>query len=98
MLGDSPWLLAVACVAALGASTLGGLTGFGTGLVLPVFLAPVVGIANVIPVMAVSMLLNNGSRLVACRRDIECLHARGSGILGLPACAPGQSRCALLSP
>jgi len=65
--------------------------------VLPVFLAPLVGIANVIPVMAVAMLLNNGSRIVAFWRDIQWLHVRRMLALGLPACAAGAYCYTLLS-
>ena len=82
---------------ALAASTLGGLSGFGTGLVLPVFLAPLVGIANVIPVMAVAMLLNNASRVVAFWRDVQWRHVRRMLALGLPACAAGAYCYTLLS-
>ncbi|MBB6096232.1 putative membrane protein YfcA [Povalibacter uvarum] len=89
--------LALACVVALSASTLGGLSGFGTGLILPVFLVPLVGIANVIPVMAVGMLINNGSRVVAFWRDIDWLHARRMLLLGLPACVAGAYGYTLLS-
>ena len=88
---------ALACIAALLASVLGGLAGYGTGLVLPVFLAPVVGIANVIPVMAVAMLMNNASRVVAFRRDIRWPHVRRLLVLGLPACAAGAYCYTLLS-
>ncbi|MEP6872932.1 MAG: sulfite exporter TauE/SafE family protein [Burkholderiales bacterium] len=96
-LGASPWQLALACLVALAASTLGGLSGFGTGLVLPVFLVPLVGVANVIPVMAVAMLLNNGSRVIAFWRDIQWLHVRRILALGLPACAAGAYSYTLLS-
>ncbi len=96
-LADSPWQLALACLAALGASTLGGLSGFGTGLVLPVFLVPLVGVANVIPVMAVAMLLNNGSRVIAFWRDLQWPHVRRMLALGLPACAAGAYSYTLLS-
>ena len=89
MLTDNPWQLALACIVALAASTLGGLSGFGTGLVLPVFLVPLVGIVNVIPVMAVAMLLNNASRVVAFWHDIQWAHARRMLALGLPACMAG---------
>ena len=58
VLATTPSQIVAACLAAFGASILGGLSGFGTGLVLPVFLVPLVGVANVIPVMAVAMLLN----------------------------------------
>ena len=39
----NPSPLALACLVAFAASILGGLSGFGTGLVLPVFLVPLVG-------------------------------------------------------
>jgi len=68
---------------------LGGLAGYGTGLVVPIFLAPVVGVANVVPVMAVGMLFANGSRVAAYRRDIHWAQARRVLLLGLPACLAG---------
>jgi len=74
---------------AFGASILGGLAGYGTGLVLPIVVAPLVGVANVIPVMAVAMALNNASRVLAFWRDIEWPHARRMLALGLPACLAG---------
>ena len=85
--GLLPWL--GVCAVAFAASILGGLAGYGTGLVLPVFLAPLVGIANVVPVMALAMLLNNGSRVVAFWRDVQWAHVRRMLLLGLPACALG---------
>ena len=96
-LAESPWQLALACLMALAASTLGGLSGFGTGLILPVFLAPLVGIANVIPVMAVAMLLSNASRVAAFWRDVQWLHVRRMLVLGLPACVAGAYCYTLLS-
>jgi uncharacterized membrane protein YfcA len=96
-LGENPWQLALACVVALAASTLGGLSGFGTGLVLPVFLVPLVGVANVIPVMAVAMLLNNGSRVIAFWRAIHWTHVVRMLTFGLPACAAGAYSYTLLS-
>ena len=94
---ESPWQLALTCVVALAASTLGGLSGFGTGLVLPVFLVPLVGVANVIPVMAVAMLLNNGSRILAFWQDIQWRQVRRMLVLGLPACVAGAYSYTLLS-
>lgn len=97
MFTDHPAQLALACVVALAASTLGGLSGFGTGLVLPVFLVPLVGVVNVVPVMAVAMLLNNGSRVLAFRKEIDWTHARRMLVLGLPACVAGAWGYTLLS-
>lgn len=89
--------LALVCAVAFSASVLGGVSGYGTGLILPVFLAPVVGVQNVIPVMAVGMAINNGSRVVAFRHDIDWTHARRMLGLGLPACVAGAYAYALLS-
>src|SRR5688500_10698042 len=88
--------LALVAFIAFAASIVGGLAGYGTGLVLPVFLAPVVGVANVIPVMAVGMAINNGSRVVAFRRDISWPHALRVLALGLPACVAGAYGYTLL--
>ena len=88
------WLLVG--VVAFAASILGGLAGYGTGLVLPVVLAPVVGVANVVPVMALAMILNNGSRVAAFWRDIDWPHVRRLLLLGLPACVAGAYGYTLL--
>jgi len=89
VIAADPAQLALACIAAFGASILGGLAGYGTGLVLPVFLAPLVGVVNVVPVMAVAMLFNNGSRVVAFKREIRWPEVRRFLLLGLPACVLG---------
>lgn len=89
--------LALVGVVAFAASILGGLSGYGTGLVLPIFLAPVVGVANVIPVMAVGMTINNASRVVAFRTAIEWPHVKRILLFGLPACAAGAYGYTLLT-
>ena len=71
------------------AAVLGGLAGYGTGLILPIALAPVIGVANIIPVMAVAMMINNASRVLAFRREIQWPHVRRMLWLGLPACLLG---------
>ena len=97
VIATSPSQLVLACVVAFGASILGGLSGYGTGLVLPVLLVPLVGVTNVIPVMAVAMLLNNGSRVVAFWRETEWAHVRRMLVFGLPACVAGAYSYTLLS-
>ena len=89
--------LALVCLVAFFASVLGGLAGYGTSLILPVFLAPLVGVANVIPVMAVAMLLNNASRVAAFWRDVQWAHVRQLLVFGLPACVAGAWAYTLLS-
>jgi hypothetical protein len=69
---------------AFAASVLGGLAGYGTGLVLPVVLAPVLGVAPVVPVMALAMMINNASRVAAFRHDVQWPHVRRILWLALP--------------
>lgn len=83
---------------ALAGSVLGGLAGYGTGLVVPIFLAPVVGVANVVPVMAVGMLFANASRVAAFWREIHRPYAGRVLWLGLPACVAGAYGYTLLEP
>lgn len=93
----SPAQLALACLVAFSVSILGGLAGYGTGLILPVFLVPVVGVGNVIPVMAVAMFFNNASRVGVFRNDIQWSHVRRILLLGLPACLAGAYSYTLLN-
>jgi uncharacterized membrane protein YfcA len=76
-------------IVAFFAAVLGGLAGYGTGLILPIALAPVIGVANIVPVMAVAMMINNFSRVLAFRHDIEWPHVRRMLLLGLPTCLLG---------
>ena len=88
--------LVVIGLVAVAAAILGGLAGYGTGLVLPIFLAPVVGVANIVPVMAVGMAINNASRIAAFRQVIEWVHVKRILLPGLPACLAGAYGYTLL--
>jgi len=83
-------LLAIA-LAAFFASVLGGLSGQGVGLILPVFVAPVVGIANVIPVMSISGMLTNLSRIAVFWRDVNFAKVRQVLLGALPAAILGAT-------
>jgi uncharacterized membrane protein YfcA len=63
------WLLLGA--AALGASTLGGVAGFGAGVILIPLVAWTLGAKATVPVLTVTMLLGNGARVWFSRREIE---------------------------
>jgi uncharacterized membrane protein YfcA len=89
--------LALIAAVALGGSILGGLAGYGTGLVVPIFLAPVVGVANIVPVMALGMLFANGSRVVAYWRQIHWAQARRVLLFGLPLSFVGAYGYTLLA-
>jgi uncharacterized protein len=73
-------------LAAFAASIVGGVSGYGVGLILPVVIAPVVGVAGIIPTMAVSMAITNFSRVVAFWRDIDWPRARLALSGAVPCC------------
>ena len=60
-------LLLVAGVA-LSASVVGGLAGYGTGALMPLVLVPLIGAEPVVPIIAISAVLTNLSRVTAYRR------------------------------
>lgn len=62
--------LVVAAVAFIG-SVVGGVTGYGTGLLLPPVLAPLVGIVLIVPLISTAMVLTNGSRIWVYRKDVD---------------------------
>ncbi len=57
-------LVLVAAVA-LFASIVGGVSGYGTGALMPLVLVPLVGAEPVVPIIGVSTLFTNASRLIA---------------------------------
>ena len=57
-------LLLVACVA-LFASVVGGLAGYGTGALMPLFLVPLIGAEPMVPIIAISSIFPNLSRFAA---------------------------------
>lgn len=63
-------LLAGALVCFL-AGVVGGLSGFGTGILVALFITPLVGPKALIPLMAVVMLINNASRVWFFRRGLD---------------------------
>lgn len=81
--------LALVAGAALLASVVGGIAGYGTGLLLPLVLVPIIGPEPVVPVMAIASLLINMSRVTAFRAAIDW---RRTGIVlltAVPACVVG---------
>jgi uncharacterized membrane protein YfcA len=75
----------VAAVALL-ASTIGGVTGYGTGALMPLVLVPLVGAEPVVPIIAISALFTNSSRAAVFRAHID--RRRSLIVLGgaIPVC------------
>jgi uncharacterized membrane protein YfcA len=58
-------------LAALVASTVGGVAGFGTGVIMVPIIAWTLGIKAAVPILTVAMLLGNGARVWFSRTEIE---------------------------
>jgi uncharacterized membrane protein YfcA len=56
---------------ALIASIVGGVSGYGTGALMPLVLVPIVGPEPVVPMLSLSALLNNASRAAVFRNLID---------------------------
>jgi hypothetical protein len=70
LLLDAPTLAAVAALA-LGAAIVGGMGGFGTGVILAAALVPLIGIKAVVPVLAVAGVIINAGRFWFYRRSLD---------------------------
>jgi uncharacterized membrane protein YfcA len=92
-------LLAYALVALVAflAAIVGGVAGYGTGLLLPPVLVPIIGAEAVVPVIAVAALMTNGSRLAAFRASFDAPRALLITVCALPFCMLGAYLYTLLS-
>jgi uncharacterized protein len=68
---SQPVYLALVLATAFGASIIGGISGFGAGLIVTPILLPLVGAKGIVPVVAVTMLIGNLGRILANRHDIN---------------------------
>jgi uncharacterized protein len=71
------------------AATIGGIAGYGTGLILPPILLPIVGAKAVVPIISLSALMTNASRLVAFRDEYSAQDALVVALCALPTCIAG---------
>ncbi|HEV7259318.1 MAG TPA: sulfite exporter TauE/SafE family protein [Bosea sp. (in: a-proteobacteria)] len=83
--------------ASLLASVVGGVAGYGTGLLLPPVLIPLIGAEAVVPVIGLSALATNGSRLIAFRQHLDWRRAGIVSLFALPFSALGAYGYTLLS-
>ena len=81
-------LALVAGVAFFG-SLVGGVSGYGTGALMPLVLVPLVGPVPVVPIIAISALFNNTSRLTAFRAYADFRRAAIVLACATPTCVLG---------
>jgi uncharacterized membrane protein YfcA len=73
---------AIVAAVSFAASVIGGVSGYGTGLLLPPILIPIIGPQAVVPVIGLSAVLTNLGRFVAYRTNID--RRKALMVLALP--------------
>jgi uncharacterized membrane protein YfcA len=81
--------LTLVAVAALFAAVIGGVAGYGTGLLMPLVLVPILGPEPVVPVMGLAALMINASRVAAFRVAIDWRRSLVVLLTAVPACVLG---------
>jgi uncharacterized membrane protein YfcA len=74
---------------ALIASVVGGVAGYGTGALMPLVLVPIVGAEPVVPILSLSALFTNTSRVAAFWPLIDRRRALIVLVAAAPTCALG---------
>lgn len=65
------WTLTLVAALAAGAAVIGGIGGFGTGVILTAALVPLIGIKAVVPVLAVAGVIINAGRFWFYRSSLD---------------------------
>lgn len=81
--------LAIVAVTAFGAQIIGGLAGYGTGLLMPLVLVPMIGAPAVVPVIALSAIITNLTRVAAFRESLDLRKTAIVSLLAFPFVAIG---------
>jgi uncharacterized membrane protein YfcA len=81
-------LIPVAALA-LFASIVGGVSGYGTGALMPLVLVPLVGAEPVVPIIAISALFSNSSRVFAFLKYVDWRRAAIVLATAVPTCVLG---------
>ena len=85
----SIWQLALVAGVALLASLIGGVSGYGTGALMPLVLVPLVGAEPVVPIIAISALFTNSSRVTAFLKYADWRRAAIVLVAAVPTCVLG---------
>jgi uncharacterized membrane protein YfcA len=83
------WQLVPVAAVALFASIIGGVSGYGTGALMPLVLVPLVGAEPVVPIIAISAMFTNSSRVFAFLKYVDWRRTAIVLIMALPTCVLG---------
>ena len=83
MIGDpTTWALVVA--ASFAGAVVGGVGGFGTGVILTAVLVPIIGVKAVVPVLSLAGIIINGGRLWFYRSHVDWVLTRRVLVAAVP--------------
>lgn len=85
----SIWQLLLVAGVALFASLVGGVSGYGTGALMPLVLVPLVGAGPVVPIIAISALFSNSSRMTAFLKYVAWRRVAIVLVCAVPTCVLG---------
>jgi uncharacterized membrane protein YfcA len=85
----SVWQLLLVAAVALFAAIVGGVSGYGTGALMPLVLVPLVGAEPLVPIIGISALFSNSSRATAFYRYVDWRRAGIVLVASVPTCALG---------
>lgn len=91
------WHLLLIAATAIGTQLVSGLAGSGNGLLLSLLLVPMLGPTAVVPVIGLSGIMSNLTRVVVFRDSIDWPRAMLVGMCALPASVLGAWSFTLLS-
>ncbi|MEZ5849867.1 MAG: sulfite exporter TauE/SafE family protein [Hyphomicrobiaceae bacterium] len=97
ILGLSIVELVIIGVCALGAQVVGGLAGYGTGLLMPLVLVPILGPQAIVPVISLSAILTNLTRMLVFREHLDIGKAALISAFAIPSTLLGAHFYSLLS-
>lgn len=95
--GVSSAELALVAAMALVASLVGGITGYGSGVLMPLVLVPIAGAEAVVPIIGITALFTNPSRAIAFREHIDWRRTAIVAAFALPTCILGAYGFTLLT-
>lgn len=82
---------------AFAASIVGGIAGYGPGLILPIILVPIIGAEATVPVIGISAFFGNATRLHVFRAHFDARRAALVAACAVPSCIVGAYGYTLLT-
>lgn len=89
--------LLLVAVFSFGAQIVGGIAGYGPGLLLPLILVPLIGAEAVLPVLSLAALITNPTRAITFWKDLDRRKTVVVTLCALPATAVGAYWYTLLT-